>query len=129
MSKDADCLDCIYYKNINSKYCYTCVSAYKAINEDEPIKVKQLIFSFSYKYGYRFEFKENIIELYSDEFKFYQTKEDIEIDDGVDIYKLVSEVFVSIDSSDELIKQIKIQVKESMEEWFKKRINELMHGL
>ena len=55
--------------------------------------------------------------------------EDIEIDDGVDIYKLVSEVFVSIDSSDELIKQIKIQVKESMEEWFKKRINELMHGL
>ena len=112
-----------------TKYCDTCGSTYKTINEDEPIKVKQLIFSFSYKYGYRFEFKENIIELYSDEFKFYQTKEDIEIDDGIDIYQLVSEVFVSIDSSDELIKQIKIQVKESMEKWFEKRINELMHGL
>ena len=129
MNKSADCLNCIYLKNLSGKHCNTCKSVYESINNDKPIKVKQLIFNFSYKYVYKFELKENIIELYADEFKFYQSKKDIEIDDGIGIYQLTTELFIPINSSNDLINQIKIQVKEVMENWFEEKINDLMHGL
>lgn len=129
MNKSADCLNCIYLKDLSGKHCNTCKSIYESINNDKPIKVKQLIFNFSYKYVYKFELKENIIELYADEFKFYQSKKDIEIDDGIGIYQLTTELFIPINSSNDLINQIKIQVKEVMENWFEEKINDLTHGL
>ena len=122
MNKSADCLNCIYLKDLSGKHCNTCKSVYESINNDKPIKVKQLIFNFSYKYVYKFELKENII-------KFYQSKKDIEIDDGIGIYQLTTELFIPINSSNDLINQIKIQVKEVMENWFEEKINDLTYGL
>ena len=69
------CLTCQHYED-RYPTCDEC--KYESI-KDKPIKVKQLVFTFSYKYVQKFELTENNIELYSDEFKFYQSDEDIEI--------------------------------------------------
>ena len=102
---------------------------YKLNNNDKPIKIKQLIFNFSYKYVYKFDFKINDIELYSDEFKFYKSPEDIEIDEGIGMYQLITEIFIPINSSNEYISQIKQEVIKVMEYWFENKIKDLMHGL
>ena len=131
MNKSANCLNCIYLKDLTGKHCNTCKSVYESINDDKPVKVKQLIFNFSYKYGYfnKFDFKINDIELYSDEFKFYRSSEDIEIDNEIGIYQLTTEIFIPINSSNEYISQIKQEAIKAMENWFKNKIKDLTYGL
>ena len=97
--------------------------------KDIPIKAKQLIFHFSYKYGYDFGFEENIVELYPDEFTFFNSPDNIEIDDGIGGYQLTAEIFVPVKASKEYIKQIESDVRKEMENWFKRRIKDLTHGL
>lgn len=100
------------------------------MSNDEPILVKQIIVTLSYVYNQGLTFTTEDIELYPDEFEYYDPEDsDIFIYSGRSAYQYIFETFVKPDTSDDELNEIKKQIIEQFKEYIQQKINYLNNGL
>lgn len=99
-------------------------------NDDEPILVKQIIVTLSCVYDQGLTFTTRDIELYPDEFEYYDPEDSyIFIYSGQGAYQYVFETFVKPDTSDDELNIIKQQIIEQFKDYLKQKISYLNNGL
>jgi hypothetical protein len=100
------------------------------MNIEQPILVKQIIVTLSYVYNQGLTFTTKDIELYLDEFEYYDPEDsDIFIYSGQGAYQYVFETFVKPDTSDDELNIIKQRIIEQFKEYIQQKINYLNNGL
>lgn len=100
------------------------------MNIEQPILVKQIIVTLSYVYNQGLTFTTKDIELYPDEFEYYDPEDsDIFIYSGQHAYQYVFETFVKPDTSDDELNIIKQRIIEQFKEYIQQKINYLNNGL
>lgn len=100
------------------------------MSNDEPILVKQIIVTLSCVYNQGLTFTTRDIELYPDEFEYYDPEDlDIFIYGGRSTCQYVFETFVKPDTSDDDLIKIKQRIIEQFKEYIQQKINYLNNGL
>lgn len=100
------------------------------MSNDEPILVKQIIVTLSCVYDQGLTFTTRDIELYPDEFEYYDPEDSyIFIYSGQGAYQYVFETFVKPNTSDDDLIKIKRRIIEQFKEYIQQKINYLNNGL
>lgn len=100
------------------------------MNIEQPILVKQIIVTLSYVYNKGLVFSTEDMELYPDEFDYYDPEDsDIFIYSGQGAYQYVFETYVKPDTSDDDLIKIKQRIIEQFKEYIQQKINYLNNGL